>query len=236
VSEDHPLRKLSQPEIASLIVLMATARELTNPELRELAGFDLTGAGRRRLNDLGLVASHRTGRQPFVHELTAEGWHAAREVLTSGRPARAGSFGGALYALMAALGAGLDRQGLSPAVFFGSPAVRRAQTQSPAAKTGERAGERAAPTADLDDLESAIRKAYSDLAERDGDWVGLAPLRTRLGGFDRTDVDEALRRLAMEPRVHIIPVANLKSLTQQDRDAALRLGGEDNHAIAIETR
>jgi hypothetical protein len=36
--------------------------------------------------------------------------------------------------------------------------------------------------------------------------------------------------------VRLIPVANLKSLTVRDREAALRLGGEDNHAIAIEAR
>jgi hypothetical protein len=28
-------------------------------------------------------------------------------------------------------------------------------------------------------------------------------------------------------------VANLKSLTQRDRDAAIRIGGEYNHVIAI---
>lgn len=228
MSEAHAPLKLSQPETASLIVLMAAARELTNPELKELAGFDLTGAARRRLNELGLVASRKSNRA-YAHELTKEGWSTARELLDSGRPARAGSFGGALYALMAALGTGLDRQGLSPAEFFDPHAVRRAQAQPSAVQDPE-----AAAAADSADIESAIRKAYSDLAEHDGAWVGLAPLRTRLGAFDRTDVDEALRGLAIQPGVHIIPVANLKSLTQEDREAALRLGGEDNHAIAIE--
>lgn len=223
MSEDHSLPKLSQRALASLIVLMATARELTNPELRELTGFDLTGADRLRLNDLGLVESRKKGR-PFAHELTAQGWHAVRELLASERPPRAGAFGGALYTLMAALGTGLDHQGLSPAEFFGPHPVRRAAVQPPAS----------AP-ADSAEIESAIRKAYSGLAEHSGDWVGLAPLRARLGAFDRTDVDEALRGLAMQPGVHVIPVANLKSLTQEDREAALWLGGEDNHAIAIES-
>ena len=36
------------------------------------------------------------------------------------------------------------------------------------------------------------------------------------------------------PGVQLIPVANLKSLTPADRDAALSLGGEDNHALSIE--
>jgi hypothetical protein len=33
--------------------------------------------------------------------------------------------------------------------------------------------------------------------------------------------------------VRIIPVENLKSLTQADRDAALYVGGTDCHAICI---
>jgi hypothetical protein len=124
---------------------------------------------------------------------------------------------------MAALGTGLDRQGLSPAEFFGPHPVRRT------------AGQPSPAPVDSAEIESAIRKAYSGLAEHNGDWVGLAPLRARLGAFDRTDVDEALRGLAMQHGVHVIPVANLKSLTQEDREAALWLGGEDNHAIAIES-
>ncbi|MEK8106042.1 hypothetical protein NKG94_14370 [Micromonospora sp. M12] len=33
--------------------------------------------------------------------------------------------------------------------------------------------------------------------------------------------------------VRIIPVANTKSLTARDRAAAVRIGNEDNHALAI---
>ncbi|MBY8851214.1 hypothetical protein K7G98_23850 [Saccharothrix sp. MB29] len=48
-----PEERLTTRERAALLVLMAEARELTNAELRELAGFTLDGAHRRRLNDLG---------------------------------------------------------------------------------------------------------------------------------------------------------------------------------------
>lgn len=239
MSDDQSLPKLSQRAISSLIVLMAAARELTNPELEELAGFRLNGPDRRSLNDLGFVTSRKAG-QAYKHELTTEGWRASRRLLAAERPARAGSFGGALYALMAALSAGLDRQGLSPAEFFGDghAAQARPEPVAEAEKPAQNAVERndSAGGGDSAGIETAIRTAYTGLAKGDGGWVGLAPLRARLRSYGRTDVDRALRRLATEPGVHIIPVANLKSLTQEDRDAALRLGGEDNHAIAIEAR
>ena len=43
-----------------------------------------------------------------------------------------------------------------------------------------------------------------------------------------------LKWMAVQPGVRLIPVANLKSLSTRDREAALRFGGEENHAFAIE--
>ena len=226
--------KMSQRAIASLIVLMATARELPNPELSELSGFVLDGNDRRQLNELGLVTSRRVGRA-YAHELTEEGWRAARGLLGAERPAKAGSFGGALYALLAGVGAALDRAGLTPLGFFG------ASPDGDSEQGGEAVdAEPSAPSEAVEGspraVEAAIRSVYADLADQDGGWVGLAPLRARLGAYSRADVDRALRGLVVQPGVHIVPVANLKSLTSADREAALRLGGEDNHAIAIEVR
>ena len=83
-------------------------------------------------------------------------------------------------------------------------------------------------------VESAdeIRTAYTKIATP-GQWIGLAEIRNTLGyccGY----IDAGLRHLATQRGTHLVPVANMKSLTQADRDAALRLGGEDNHAIMIE--
>ena len=46
-------------------------------------------------------------------------------------------------------------------------------------------------------------------------------------------MNTALKALAIARTAHIIPVANLKALTQADQDAALWMGGEWNHAIQI---
>lgn len=97
-----PEERLTMRERAALLVLLAEARELTNAELRELAGFTLDGVYRRRLNDLGLVLSTKVGRA-YVHELTDEGAVRCQDELSAQRPPRAGYAGGALYVLLAGL-------------------------------------------------------------------------------------------------------------------------------------
>ena len=97
-----PTDQLTVPERAALLALMAEARELTNAELHAVAGFTLTGEPRRRLVERKLVTSRRVGRS-YAHELTDDGWAWCTEELDAGPPARAGSLGGALYALLAGL-------------------------------------------------------------------------------------------------------------------------------------
>ena len=61
---------LSVKERAVLFTLMGEAREVSNSELAERAGFRLDGKERRRLNDRKLVDSRKVGRT-YAHELTA---------------------------------------------------------------------------------------------------------------------------------------------------------------------
>jgi hypothetical protein len=79
-----------------------------------------------------------------------------------------------------------------------------------------------------EDPESAIHSAYAKLAKKSGDWVGLADLRDKLPDLSRDTVDKTLRAMA-----RIIPVADTKNLRKRDREAALQIGVEDNHVIAI---
>lgn len=86
-------------------------------------------------------------------------------------------------------------------------------------------------------MKSDIRAAVAKLQQEQGGWVGLADLREHLGaGRSRKDVDAALNELLDEPGVRIIPVANTKALKPRDREAAVRIGGEDSHAISIDSR
>lgn len=96
------------------------------------------------------------------------------------------------------------------------------------AAAGDEQARRAAAKAD-------IRAAVARLETGPGEWVGIADVRDELGtGHSRADVDEALRSLLDEPGVRIIPVANTKALKPRDHEAAVRIGGEDNHAILID--
>ena len=207
--KDQERWKLSPNQILALVVLMAEARELTNKELGELAGFPLTGADNKALEKLGLVVTDRTKR-PYAHQLTDEGWFVAHRLHTTAVPEEGRSAIRSLFTLLANLSRSVDRLGISYGEFF---------KQSGVVATS--------------DVEGAARAAYQQLADRPGNWVGLADLRERLGGLARSKVDETLRAMVRQPGVRIIPVANSKSLSSRDREAALRIGDEDNHTISI---
>jgi hypothetical protein len=206
-----PEKRLSLPETAVLLALMAEAREISNPELKERYGFTLDGKERRHLNDEKLVDSHKRGRA-FVHELTDRGWRWCSEELgADGPPARAGSAGGALYAVLAGLRRYLHRAELSLADIFGDDEQRRVPL----------------------DVESRIRRAYHDLAEEPRAWVGLADLRSRLPDVARSDLDEALRQMNRLSDVNFIPESNQKALEARDREAAVSIGNQDKHLLSI---
>jgi hypothetical protein len=110
--------ELSVRERAVLFALLAEARSISNPELEERVGFRLQGARRRRLNELGLVVSHKRGRA-FAHELTEAGWRWCAAELTAGaggstgRLAHGSGIERALYAVIGSIGRHLDETGLS---------------------------------------------------------------------------------------------------------------------------
>lgn len=109
---------LSVRERAVLFALLAEARPVVNPELAERIGFRLHGARRRRLNELGLVKSHKRGRA-YAHELTETGWRwCALELAggTTGHGAEAGrgtAIERALYAVIGSIGRHLEATGPS---------------------------------------------------------------------------------------------------------------------------
>jgi hypothetical protein len=210
--------RLTPKQVQALVVLMAEARELTNKELEQLAGFSLTGAANKKLEALGLIITDRSHR-PFSHQLTDKGWHLVRQLHASAPPQAGGSAIKTLFTLLANIHRSLDRLHISHGEFF-------------------KQGGNAAPyqsTVDLRevDVEAMIRTAYRELATRPGDWVGLADLRERLGSVGRTAVDDTLRAMVRQEGVRIIPVANTKALQPRDRAASVRIGEEDNHALAI---
>ncbi|MCO1653973.1 hypothetical protein [Pseudonocardia humida] len=189
----------------ALFALMAAAREVTNAELKQFAGVELTGAPRRRLNELKLVDTRKDGRS-FRHVLTDRGWRRCQDELAAPRPPRAGSYGGVLFALLDGL---------------------RRYTE----RSGPRLGEIFQP-----DVEAMIRGAYRALADADAAPVRLSALRARLTDVEDKAVDAELTRMADLPGVHLREEANQQLLTDDDRRAALRLGGLDRHNLQIEAQ
>ena len=201
---------LTGTERAVLLVLMAQSRPVPNPDLSAL-GPKLEKVGRDKLNELGLIESDRSGGR-FVHELTDRGWHLCREILSAGAPPRSTGPAKTLYTVLATLDRYLDRADLSLAEVFGHP--DDVPTQATA--------------------EDRIRDVYAKLRPRPGGWVSIAHLRAELADAPRADVDAALHTLHRTAGVSMIREENQKVLTTEDRDAAVTIGGQDKHLIAIE--
>jgi hypothetical protein len=206
--------RLGIKERAALLALMAEAAEVSNADLKRRLGFALDGAARRKLNDLRLVTSHRKGNAPFDHELTEMGWAWCAKEMSAATPQRAGSAGGALYAVLAALNRYMKRTDLRLADIFGRETTSR-RPQPPA-------------------IEARIRAAYNSLVKGPTDWVSLTKLRQLLGDISKTDVDAALQQMNRNRQVNLVPDSNQKTLTNEDRESAVQIGSEYKHLISMD--
>ncbi|WP_229812037.1 hypothetical protein [Streptosporangium pseudovulgare] len=222
--------------MAVLVVLMAETDGISNPELKERYGLKLDGGSRTKLNGLKLVESRKQGRA-FVHTLTDAGWARMAEMIETGIPVPSGSAGAMSRALLAGLRRFLSRTGQRPADFFhpGSDAVPDMAPDTAPGTVEEAAASAGPPPAEADVTER-IRAAYTELAPRPGARVGLARLRPLLGGFTRDEVDRALKGMIHLPEVSIVPENNQKTLTPEDRAAAVVIGDQDKHLISIGAR
>jgi hypothetical protein len=189
---------------------MAEPRPMPNPDLVAL-GPKLDKPGRDKLNRLGLIESDRSGGR-FVHELTDRGWRLCRDIFSDGPPPRSTGPAKTLYTVLDALDRYLRRADLSLADMFGSDGEELSQAT----------------------IEDRIRHAYASLTPRPGGWVSLTRLRAELADASLAEVDAALHTLYRIPGVSLIPEENQKVLTAADRDAAIVIGDQDKHLIAIE--
>ena len=82
--------------------------------------------------------------------------------------------------------------------------------------------------------EQQIRGVYRRLAEAPGDWVRLMHLRPHLAHLAQDTVDNELERMASTPGVHVQAEPNQKALSDADREAAVRFGGDERHMLMIE--
>jgi hypothetical protein len=213
-----PQDELSARDRAVLITLLAQARKVPNPELKELIGFPLEGAARRRLNDRKLVESEKQGRT-YAHELSDFGWRWCAEHLGTDAHPRETSLERAHRIFFGVFARYLNSAGLSLAdVVTGNLPARTAGRH-----------ERSADV----DIPAQVEDAYQALAVGGSALVKLRELRLRLAGIPRTELDAALTEMFTARRVNLIPQSNQQALTAADRDAALRVGGEYKHLMSI---
>jgi hypothetical protein len=189
---------------------MAESRPVPNPELVDL-GPKLDKPARDKLNKLGLIESDRSSGR-FVHELTDEGWRLCRDILSDGPPPRSTGPAKALYTVLGAVDRYLHRADLSPADVFGAAVVETEPVTT----------------------EDRIRSAYANIVSRPGGWVGLVELRSALSDVPRSDIDASLRTLFRAPGVSLIREENQKTLTAADAAAAVVIGGQEKHLMAID--
>ncbi|MEV1201531.1 hypothetical protein [Microbispora rosea] len=239
-----PDKPLSFSATCALLILMAEDREVSNPELKEKYGVTVTGKERTALNDGGFVTSRRTGRS-FSHVLTDKGWHHASELVQDGISAPGTGFAAAaVKALVGNLQRHIDRSETSLAEIFGREDLVPGLNESSMPETT--AGTTAEPIAQQsiapppiervpasEDIETLIRKAYAQLADRPNAWVSLTRLRPLLGDAPRDEVDAALCHMIGLPDVRLVPWENQKTLTQADREAAVVIGDQPKHRIWI---
>jgi hypothetical protein len=84
------------------------------------------------------------------------------------------------------------------------------------------------------DIPARVRAGYQALTQEPGEFVPLVELRASVGEIPRADLDSALDRMYRAQEINLIPESNQQTLTDADRESALRVGGENKHLISIE--
>lgn len=214
---------LTLPERSALLALMVMVREASNADINDLFRFRIKKKVRERLTELELVTCRQGSRNAWLHELTDLGWRRGRAELSAEPPPNKHPGYRAVYGVLNGFARYMTRCGIEIADVFPCKGDSRAGTS-----------DTDTPEVFPIDLEQRIREVYAALADRPSAWVGLLEMRAKLADVAPDDLDETLTRMARRPDIDFIPEANQRTLTDADRDAALRLGGEDKHLLSIE--
>ncbi|MGX6601899.1 hypothetical protein ACWKSP_07160 [Micromonosporaceae bacterium Da 78-11] len=205
--------ELTPTESAILVVLMAEAREVLNTELKDQYGLDVRKPQRDKLTALKYVSSRPSGRTTALQLEDRGGVRAQSEFDFRFRGASAG--GAALTALLTSLrDRVMRRSGYANLVELFALSDMREQ----------------APTLDL---RPRIVATYEALAAEPGEWVSLRRLRPFFADLPKDTLDEALTEISRAGGVSLVPESNQRTLTAADLEAALHLGGQDNHLLAF---
>jgi hypothetical protein len=199
-------RGLTVRDQVSLFALLVFARPVTNRDLRESAGMEMTAETVRNANPKNgaRIAVKKRGAVN-TYKLTPAGKSWCESALAAGRPDKAKFPAGVLFAVLESIGLYLARSDVKLNEFF------------------------------KPDIENWIRSAYRELTVRrgSGSWIRLADLRPWLDDIPQDTVDKALDRMIEQPDVQLMAQLNQRRLTEQDHDAAVVIGGEPRHLLRI---
>jgi hypothetical protein len=215
-------KPLTTVETSTLLILLAEAGPVSNVRLTQDHRCQLRKGSREKLERLNLIEVERASGR-LVLTLSETGWaHCRSQLATGSAPPGSGAVGGALYAVLRRWDRFLAAQRLSLDDFV-TASNAPAATDAPAGEwlPGEQA------------VEERLRAAYRMIAPRAGDLVSLADLRDLVGDLVPADVDAALRRLHRQRGVTLVPEANQKTLDARTRAAAVVIGDQPKHSIAM---
>lgn len=206
---------MPEPELTSvqrfvLLTLMINAAPLPYKAVKN----SLTAARRTELKDWKYI---EVSDVPMTLELTQTGHDRAVSELAGEQPPRSGPAGLTLVAALGFVENLIKRTGIAPQDLFRF-------------RTAALSGVIPPPESNLEDR---IRSAYSTLSGRPGDYVMLEDLRQALPDVRRADLDSALVELNRHREVSLIPESNQKVLTDTQRAAAVSIGNQFKHLIAI---
>lgn len=215
--------ELSARERAVLFALLCAARKLSNAELEALIGIRLDGRERRKLNELKLVESERSGRW-FAHELSDAGWRWCADELGAGPGGRPTSLERSFYLVLGMFGRYMTAARLSLADVASLDLKARPAGRHKRRDTAEGDG----------DLAARVAAAYRALTPGPGGFVRLRELRERLADVPRPALDGTLAAMFTTQRIRLVPEPDQRELTAADRESALRIGGGHKHLMSIE--
>lgn len=215
------------PEINLLLSLVHLRGAGDTGVFKVAFGYDKVDPKKMRepLVEKGLLTVDESVR-PFRYELTDAGWRAAREALVEpGQTGLSNRTARVLWAVVRDIALHMGKTGIQLADIYADEAAEEVEFEAAEADSGgpQSLGER-------------IVASYRELSGEPANWVPLLVLRKHLDGEDRTEVDKALTELHTTREVELIPETNQKTLSDDDREAALWLGGEYRHLIGIEVR
>ncbi|MDY7086281.1 MAG: hypothetical protein SYR96_14365 [Actinomycetota bacterium] len=199
---------LTPSDYAILLLLGHENREISNTELHDKYGFRLTGPLYAKLNGSEYVISN-TQRRPYRHRLSPKGAAVlARPLAVDDDQADP-----------------TEKRTLRERVLW---AALRAVYQP---HTVEKP-----PAPDTRSLDKRVRDAYAEVADGPGDWVDLTLIRPLLPDVAKSELDVVLEKMLDAPDVRLDPEVHRHRLDRAAKEAAVRIGGEDRHKLAIGMR